>query len=138
MFNIESLNEMIIQTIPPITTAEEDYFYTHQYLLKTYNNDTAAGQTIIVPLEKGEEGADGKAKVECEEPGLLFHEFVFLLGLIAVRYQSLENKDPPTEELIETFFKERLDFKEVPEDHLLLGPAPIRPALYQKHGFPCT
>jgi hypothetical protein len=29
MFNIESLNEMIIQTIPPITTAEEDYFYTH-------------------------------------------------------------------------------------------------------------
>jgi hypothetical protein len=116
MFNIESLNEMIIQTIPPITTAETDYFNTHQYLLKTYNNDTAAGQTIIVPLEKGEEGADGKAKVECEEPGLLFHEFVFLLGLIAVRYQHIENKDPPTEVLIEAFFKERLDFKEVPED----------------------
>jgi len=68
-----------------------------------------------VPLEKGEEGADGKAKVECEEPGLLFHEFVFLLGLIAVRFQVLGvNTDPSTEELIETFFKERLDFKEVP------------------------
>jgi len=28
----------------------------------------------------------------------------------------LENKEPATEELIETFFKERLDFKEVPEE----------------------
>jgi len=40
---------------------------------------------LIIPLEKGEDSTDGKAKVECEEPGLLFHEFVFLLGLIAVR-----------------------------------------------------
>ena len=28
----------------------------------------------------------------------------------------MENKEPATEELIETFFKERLDFKEVPEE----------------------
>lgn len=42
MFNIESLQEMIVQTIPPITTAESDYFYLHKYLFNTYQNDTAA------------------------------------------------------------------------------------------------
>lgn len=90
MFNIESLQEMMMETIPPITTAENDYFLTQQCLLKTYQKDTAPIQTLIIPLEKDDESNMDSGKPECEEPGLLFHEFVFLLGLIAIKYQSLE------------------------------------------------
>ena len=98
MFNIESLQEMMMETIPPITTAENDYFLTQQCLLKTYQKDTAPSQTLIIPLEKDEEYAQDMAsgKPECEEPGLLFHEFVFLLGLIAIKYQQLEMDNTDT------------------------------------------
>ena len=122
MFNIESLSDFIIQTIPPITSAEAEYF-EKQHLQKTYSSETAPTQTPIVPLEKDQDGQENllngmpsgsgsnpKPRSDTEEPGLYFHEFCFLLGLIADRFMVCEEKDTP--DIIERFFLERLNFKE--------------------------
>jgi hypothetical protein len=42
------------------------------------------------------------------EPGFLFHEFIFLLGLIALHCMD---HSPSTATLIEDFFVEKLNFK---------------------------
>jgi hypothetical protein len=44
------------------------------------------------------------------EPGLLFHEFIFLMGLIALNYMGT---NPSTSNLIEDFFVEKLNFTRV-------------------------
>jgi len=52
---------------------------------------------------------------DCEEPGLLFHEFVLLLGLIAK--QAMTCEADTVAGVIECFFVEKLTFKEPPENH---------------------
>lgn len=54
--------------------------------------------------------AQSKGRSDTEEPGLYFHEFCFLLGLIADRFMVCEEKDTP--DIIERFFIERLNFRE--------------------------
>jgi hypothetical protein len=47
------------------------------------------------------------------EPGLLFHEFIFLMGLIALNYMGT---NPSTSNLIEDFFVEKLNFTRVNQE----------------------
>jgi len=75
--NVESLHMFIEQTIPPITQKEYEYLVEKKVLLRIYNEDTNPQQTTCEPI-------DG-------EPGLLFHEFIFLLGLIAVSHMETSN-----------------------------------------------
>ena len=63
-------------------------------MLKIYNEDTNPQQTTCEPIEG--------------EPGLLFHEFVFLLGLIAISHMETSNL---TSQKIEDFFIEKLNFR---------------------------
>lgn len=94
MLNIETLHDQIEQVIPPITQKEVDYLTTDKKLLKIYNSDKKPDLTSCDP-------EDG-------EPGLLFHEFIFLMGLIAAN--SMETS-PVTSQVIEDFFVEKLNFK---------------------------
>jgi len=63
-------------------------------LLKIYNEDTNPQQTTCEPLNG--------------EPGLLFHEFIFLLGLIAVSHMETSAL---VSQKIEDFFVEKLNFR---------------------------
>lgn len=56
------------QTLPPITNGEQD-FYTKDMLRKAYDDDKDYQTSMIDEQD--------------EEPALHFHEFLFLLGLIA-------------------------------------------------------
>lgn len=67
-FNVETMQEYMKATIPPITSEEYNYFEDNQ-IIKTYEEDKNYQNTLCEPLEN--------------EPGLLFHEFIFLLGRIA-------------------------------------------------------
>jgi hypothetical protein len=57
------------------------------------------------------------SQTSCEpvsgEPGLLFHEFIFLLGLVALNFMTLASS---TSILIENFFVEKLNFTKVDSD----------------------
>jgi len=64
--NIETLHDFIEQVIPPITAAEVEYLEKDKTLLKKYNEDKSFKTNTCEPVEG--------------EPGLLFHEFIFLLG----------------------------------------------------------
>jgi len=63
-------------------------------LLKIYNEDKSPKQTTCEPVEG--------------EPGFLFHEFIFLLGQIAIHAMD---HNALTSQLIEDFFVEKLNFK---------------------------
>ena len=88
-----------MKIIPPISADEDDYLQQNDELIKVYNADTNFEQTTCEPR-------DG-------EPGLLFHEFVFMLGLIANNYMST---DALASTRIEDFFIEKLGFRRVDED----------------------
>lgn len=91
--NVESLHTFIEQTIPPITQKEYEYLIEKKVLLRIYNEDTNPQQTTCEPIEG--------------EPGLLFHEFIFLLGLIAVNHMETSSL---ISQKIEDFFIEKLNF----------------------------
>ena len=92
--NVESLHMFIEQTIPPITQKEYEYLVEKKVLLKIYNEDTNPQQTTCEPLNG--------------EPGLLFHEFIFLLGLIAVSHMETSAL---VSQKIEDFFIEKLNLR---------------------------
>lgn len=94
MLNVETLHDFIEQIIPPITPKEHEYLIKNKVLLKIYNEDKSPKQTTCEPTEG--------------EPGFLFHEFIFLLGLIALHCMD---HSPVTATLIEDFFVEKLNFK---------------------------
>eukprot|EP00350_Pseudokeronopsis_sp_OXSARD2_P003878 CAMPEP_0170552962 /NCGR_PEP_ID=MMETSP0211-20121228/10855_1 /TAXON_ID=311385 /ORGANISM="Pseudokeronopsis sp., Strain OXSARD2" /LENGTH=261 /DNA_ID=CAMNT_0010861053 /DNA_START=198 /DNA_END=983 /DNA_ORIENTATION=+ len=68
MFNVESLQEFLKATIPPMTQEEHNFFHSNE-IVKAYEQDKNYQTTLCEPLEG--------------EPGILFHEFIFLLGRIA-------------------------------------------------------
>lgn len=94
LLNVETLHDFIEQIIPPITPKEHEYLIKNKTLLKIYNEDKTPKQTTCEPTEG--------------EPGFLFHEFIFLLGLIALHCMD---HSPVTATLIEDFFVEKLNFK---------------------------
>jgi hypothetical protein len=74
LFNVELLHEFLQQTLPPITQGEID-FYEREELLRWANDENATSADEPMRDSKGEE----------MEPALQFHEFLFMLGLIAKR-----------------------------------------------------
>ena len=52
-------------------------------------------------------------KPDSSEPGLLFHEFIFLMALIALNMETLS---PDPAEQIEKFFEIKLKFDKVPDE----------------------
>ena len=68
--NIESLNQLIKQIITPMTNDEFNYFEEEKMLIKVYEHDQNPERSKINPIDN--------------EPGLLFHEFILLLALMAI------------------------------------------------------
>ena len=72
LFNVELLHEFFQMTLPPITQGEIDFFEREE-LIKWYNDENASGGDEPMTDDKG----------DVIEPSLQFHEFIYLLGLIA-------------------------------------------------------
>jgi len=92
LLNVEDLCDHIEKVIPPIKPEEYDFFGNIE-LCKVYNNDMVPKETRCQPSEN--------------EPGLFFHEFIFLLGLIAFTHMQTS---PVASQSIEDFFVEKLNF----------------------------
>jgi len=75
LFNIEQLQQFMEQTLPPITNGEQE-FYVKERLRKAYDDDKNYQTTLVDPM------VDQNGEL-CE-PSLQFHDFLFLLGLIAL------------------------------------------------------
>lgn len=89
--------------MPPITN-EEHEFYEQKKLCKAYDEDKEWQSTIVEPQMN--------ANREIIEPALHFHEFLFLLGLIA--YNCIDSKDSISEKL-KAFYIQKLLFKQASE-----------------------
>ena len=98
MLNCETLHDFIEQVIPPITQKEHDFLEKDRTLMKIYNTDKKPNETSCDP--------------DPGEPGFLFHEFIFLMGLIALHAMD---HSPTTAQVIEDFFIEKLNFKKQSE-----------------------
>ena len=72
--NIESLQQLIKQCITPMTNEEYEYLIEKKMLLEIYNRDN---------------NPDSHCEPQPGEPGLLFHEFIFLLAMIALNSETL-------------------------------------------------
>ncbi len=95
MFNVESLQEYMKATIPPMTGDEYTFFEKNE-IIKAYEGDKNFQTTLCEPLEA--------------EPGLLFHEFILLLGRIA--WNCISTSETIGGKLTD-FFIEKLNFKAV-------------------------
>lgn len=84
MFNIESLQENLWASIPPISQEEYQYFDQNR-LIKLYE-DSGTKDYRYVP--------------NWEEPEMHFHEFVFILGRIAKSVTIADSDDPSIQEKI--------------------------------------
>lgn len=123
LFPQDVMQEYIIKTIPPIKQVHCDYYFEHKWLYNTFNAETGAdaGRSLILTFENGKNTGDGmqlsgsaggKKNTVSDEPALYFHEFVFLLGLIAVNQMGASEATEPQDK-IEAFFIERLQFNPV-------------------------
>ena len=92
--NIESLQQLIRQVITPLEEPEYVYLVEKKMLLEVYNRDN---------------NLDSHCEPQEGEPGLYFHEFIFLLALIALNAESLAEVPVPHQQ-IERFFVEKLGF----------------------------
>jgi hypothetical protein len=102
IMNVEALHKYIEQTLPPITNGEYD-FYEKQMLQDAYDQDKNYQTTMVEPMvnEKG----------EMMEPALHFHEFVFLMGLIAKNCIGSETDSIETK--LQEFYTKTLKFDKV-------------------------
>lgn len=73
LFNAEALHDFLEQTLPPISAGEIEFF-EQKKIIAEYD-DESYQMKLVEPLQN-EKGED-------IEPALHFHEFLFLLGLIA-------------------------------------------------------
>ena len=97
---IESLHKYILQVISPMTNEEHDYMQEKNGLTEVYNRDN---------------NPDSHCEPQPGEPGLVFHEFIFLLAMIALGTDT-ENLSPIPHEQIEKFFILKLQFTQVPKE----------------------
>ena len=98
MFNVESLQSFLKATIPPLSKEECDFFDNND-IIRAYEQDKNYQTTLCEPLDS--------------EPGLLFHEFIFLLGRIACNCVSTA---PDIAGKLTNFFVEKLSFRKVDID----------------------
>lgn len=103
LFNIEALQMYIEQTLPAITNGEQE-FYDKNMLIQAYNDDSNPDSPIGGPLVNETTG-------EQMEPALHFHEFIFLLGLIAKK--SITSTDGLISSQLEEFYVNKLAFKPI-------------------------
>ena len=103
LFNAESLHQFLWQTLPPHTPGEEK-FYNEAKIISEYDNNQSWQQYIIKPE------VDENDKLA--EPALHFHEFLFLLGLIAKNCIKSQKDNTIKNKLVE-FYTEKLNFKPV-------------------------
>lgn len=94
MFNVESLQEILLSIIPPLHKEEYEYFNSGK-LIKQYEGDKKK-------ISSNYEFSDG-------EPELLFHEFMFTLGKIAFTAVNVADADSLTDKF-KVFLVEKLDF----------------------------
>ena len=97
--NIEQLNDYIKQCITPMDNHEYAYIVEEERLLKIYNEDHNPETSHCEPAKN--------------EPGLMFHEFIFLLALIALKSDT---NTVEYAEKIENFFRGKLQFDPIPEN----------------------
>lgn len=102
LFNAEALHHYLQQTLPPISNGEHE-FYENKKIIAEYD-DESWQQKFVEPFvnEKG----------ELTEPALHFHEFLFLLGLIAKNCIKSAKNNTIQQKLID-FYVEKLQFNEV-------------------------
>lgn len=104
MFNIESLQEIVKATVPPISQAEYQYFEESK-MMKTYEESSSKNYHY--------EPSPG-------EPEMVFHEFVFVLGRIAESTISITDTDDPSiEEKLRILFVEKLSLRKVEVEEVL-------------------
>jgi hypothetical protein len=103
-------------TIPPMT-GEEYNFFENNEIIKAYEIDKNYQTTLCEPM-------DG-------EPGLLFHEFVFLLGRIA---SNCVNTSEHISGKLNNFFVEKLNFRKAEMNMALLTYENITKKLYLSDG----
>jgi len=96
--NIESLQQLVKQVVTPMDNAEYEYLEVKKMLIEIYNRDN---------------NPDSHCEPLPGEPGLLFHEFIFLLAMIAMNSETLS---PAPHEQIEKFFNQKLQFAQVPKE----------------------
>jgi hypothetical protein len=99
MFNIEDLQSYLKATVPPLTT-EEYQFFENNDVIRFYEDDMKEPVVRVDPKPG--------------EPGLLFHEFVFLLARIAITNVTTSSS---VSGKLNDFFKEKLKFNEVIDIH---------------------
>ena len=106
-----------------MTNEEYEYLVEKRQLFEVYATDN---------------NPDSHCEPQPGEPGLLFHEFIFLLALIALEAESLS---PVPSEQIEKFFNLKLRFDIVPKENRryltfddYLGPAQLKAAGLQAAG----
>lgn len=119
MFNIEALQEILLSIIPPLHKEEYDYF--HQ-------------EKIVAQYEKEKRYISSSYEFIDGEPELLFHEFIFTLGKIALTTVTVTDAETLTDKL-KVLFVERLRFPEIsdPYEHIekyLLGDHEQEDSLY--------
>jgi len=95
------------QTLPPISNGEQD-FYMKGLLRKAYDEDKNYQTTMVEPLYDSITG-------EMCEPALHFHEFLFLMDLIA--YNCIDSSDSMSMKL-QDFYIQKLNFRKPSEAQL--------------------
>ncbi len=85
-----------------MTVEEWNYMERDKKLIQLYQNDN---------------NPDSHCEPEKDEPGLLFHEFIFLIALIAVESKEDISGGEGYHRQIENFFTLKLEFKEVDREN---------------------
>jgi hypothetical protein len=99
MFNIEDMQSYLKATIPPVSSEEYKFFESNE-IIRFYEAD------MVQPVSSCEP--------KLGEPGLLFHEFVFLLSRIAIMNV---NTSGTVSGKLNDFFVEKLGFARVLDIH---------------------
>ena len=100
LLNVEALQDFISSIYTPMTVPENKWMEEEKVLLKICEKDVNPTQTHI--------------ETNDEEPKLLFHEFIFLLAMIATQKN---NTDSLSAINIENFFIEQLCFRKIEDEN---------------------
>lgn len=101
LFNAEALHDFLEQTLPPITAGEIEFF-EQKKIIQEYDDENYQSK-LVEPLQN-EKGED-------IEPALHFHEFLFLLGLIAKN--SMKSAKNNIQSKLRDFYVEKLGLEPV-------------------------
>jgi len=105
---IESIQQIIRQTVPPRNSKEDQFYHTGKFILAAEEPNYV--KTPYAP----EEG----------EPQLAYHEFQLILGRMGL-YESGDKKGT-TADRIKTFFSEKLGFMKAKDGARSLSPSPVK------------